>query len=236
LNISENKNTIILLSVKPILNPAAVREYQNLASNYSVYLNTLLYSNWIEILSEFKEYYNVIYFLNESDKNHLPKYFLPEDASVIFYDYKIPFSLHDYLLKFNPASNSKTLILFSNGIGLNKKDIFRIFNLIQSDEPSVVIGKTERDQLFFVCTFGIDKDLIDPILESDRYYSRYLSSISSMDIFINTMDNFLSINNFEDIKKLYIELSKKESLSYCSPKMHESFNDLFIEYKDLLNV
>ena len=63
-----------------------------------------------------------------------------------------------------------------------------------------------------------------------------LSLISSKDIFIHTLDNFLSINDFEDIKKLYIELSKKESLSYCSQNMHESFNDLFIEYKELLNV
>lgn len=218
------------------MNLIEVREYQNLTSNYSVYLNTLLYSNWLEILSELKEHYDIIYFLHETDKDHLPKYFLPENATTIFYDNKIHINLHDSLLKFISANNSKTLILFSNSIGINNKDINRIFNLLQSDEPSIVLGKTEKDQLIFICSFGIDKELIDPILESDRDYGKYLTSISRKDIFINTMDNFLSINDFEDIKKLYIELSKKESLSYCSSKMHESFNDLFIEYKDLLNV
>jgi len=236
LNNAEDKNKIILFSDKPILNPAEVIEYQNLASNYSIYLNTLLYSNWIEILSEFKEYYDVIFFMNEKDKNHLPKYFLPEDTNAKFYDTKIPNSLHESLLKITSAKNEKTLILFSNAIGINNQDIIRIFNLLQSDEPSVVIGKTGKDQLIFICTTGIDKHLVDPILKSDRNYSRYLVSISGKDIFINTMNDFLSINDFEDIKKLYIELSKKESLSYCSSKMHERFNDLFIEYKDLLNV
>ena len=233
---TENKNTIILFSDKPILNLNEVREYQNLTSNYSVYLNTLLYSNWIEILSEINEDYDIIYFLHESDKDHLPKYFLPDKANIRFYNNKISLSLHDSFLKFLSVNNSKTLILFSNVIGINKKDINRIFNLLQPDEPSVVIGKSGKDQLIFICTSGLDKDVIDPILESDRNYSKYLFLLNNRDLFINTMENFMSINDFEDFKKLYIELSKKESLSYCSPKMHESFNDLFIEYKDLLNV
>ena len=78
--------------------------------------------------------------------------------------------------------------------------------------------------------------MVDHIFLAERKFGKFLSSISSKDIFIHSLDNILSINDFEDIKKLYIELSKKESLSYCSQKMHESFNDLFIEYKELLNV
>ncbi len=128
------------------------------------------------------------------------------------------------------------MILFYNSIGIKRNDILRAFNLIQSDEPSLVIGKSGQDKIVFTCTSGIDEDLLDPIFTTKRKYSKYLSSISNQDLFIHTLDNFLSIDDFEDIKKLYIELSKKESLSYCSPKMHESFNDLFIEYKELLNV
>ncbi|MGB5531077.1 MAG: hypothetical protein WBQ32_14015, partial [Ignavibacteriaceae bacterium] len=82
----------------------------------------------------------------------------------------------------------------------------------------------------------IERVLIDPLISSNRNFQNYLNFISSKDIFIHTLEGFISIDDFEDIKKLYIELSKKESLSYCSPKMHESFNDLFVEYKEKLNV
>jgi hypothetical protein len=78
--------------------------------------------------------------------------------------------------------------------------------------------------------------LINPLFTNNRKYSDYLKAISNKDFFIHTLEGFFSVDDFEDIKKLYIELSKKESLSYCSQKMHESFNDLFIEYKELLNV
>ncbi len=92
----------------------------------------------------------------------------------------------------------------------------------------MVIGKSSQDKIVLTCSYGVDKDLIDPILlQIEEYTVNILNSISSKDIFIHTLDDFLSIDDFEDIKKLYIELSKKESLSYCSQKMHESFNDLF---------
>jgi hypothetical protein len=232
---SENKNSVIIISEKPILNPAVTKEYPNLSVNYSGYLNTLLYSNWVELLSSLNKQYRIIHFLDKYDKEYLPKYFIPENTTVIFYDQTQLKKISEQIIKYTPSINTKNLILFSNSIGLNQNDIIRIFNLVQSDEPSIVIGKSWKDQIIFVCTLGIDDDLIDPILTSNRTYSQYLTEIGIKDIFINTLDNFLSINDFEDIKKLYIELSKKESLSYCSQKTHESFNDLFIEYKELLN-
>ena len=137
--------------------------------------------------------------------------------------------------KYTSGNTSKTLLLFYNSLGLTQDDINRVFDLIQSDEPSIVIGKSVRDQIVFICTSGNDLNLIDQLFQAERKYNKYLKSISNKDIFIHTLENFLAINDFEDIKKLYIELSKKESLSYCSQKIHESFNDLFIEYKELLN-
>ena len=41
-------------------------------------------------------------------------------------------------------------------------------------------------------------------------------------------------SDIQDFKTLYKELSKKESLIYCSQNMHEKFTHLFIEYKELL--
>jgi hypothetical protein len=235
LNNTTNKNSIIVIAETAILNPIEIDVYQNLSVNYSVFLNTLLFSNWVEILSEIRNDFEIITFLNEKDKEFLPKYFLPFDTKTIFYNQSQLSDLTNYIVGNTLSGSLKNMILFYNSIGMNRNDISRAFNLIQSDEPSMVIGKSNQDRIVFTCTSGVDQDLIDPIFMTKRKYSKYLSSISSKDLFIHTLDNFLLIDDFEDIKKLYIELSKKESLSYCSQKMHESFNDLFIEYKDLLN-
>lgn len=236
MNNVENKNSIIIIADNPILNPAKTLVYQNLSVNYSVYLNTLLFSNWVELLTPVKDQFGIIYFVDKNDEDYLPKYFIPENTAAIFYDREQLRKFSEQIVKYSSGSNSKILILFNNSIGLTGKDITRIFNLIQSDEQSIVIGKSAKDQIVFICISGTDIDLVDHIFLAERKFNKFLSSINSKDIFIHSLDNILSINDFEDIKKLYIELSKKESLSYCSQKMHESFNDLFIEYKELLNV
>jgi hypothetical protein len=237
LNNIPNKNSVIIVADSPIINPKKIKSYQNLSVNYSVYLNTLLYSNWLEIFSDIKEQVEIFTLLNEKDLEYIPKYFLPDEAHTIIYKEPQLTNLSEYLFK-QPLfiNNSKTLVLFYNSIGLRQSDILRIFSLIQTDEPTIVIGKSVPDKIILACSLGLDKDLIDSIIITGRKYDSFLNFISSKDIFIHTLDGFLSIDNFGDIKKLYIELSKKESLSYCSQKMHENFNDLFIEYKDLLNV
>jgi hypothetical protein len=236
LSSTPNKNSVIIIADSPIINPKEIKSYANLSVNYSVYLNTLLFSNWLEIFSNIKEQVDIFTLLNEKDMEYIPKYFLPDEAHTITYNEPQLTKLSEYLLKQPLSTNSKTLVLFYNSIGLRQTDILRIFNLIQTEEPTIVIGKSVPDKIILACSYGLDKDLIDPIIITKRKYDSFLNFISGKDIFIHTLDGFLSIDNFEDIKKLYIELSKKESLSYCSQKMHENFNDLFIEYKELLNV
>jgi len=235
LNNPENSNSIIVIADNPILNPEMTKEYQNLSVSYSVYLNTLLFSNWEEILSTLKAQFDIFYFLDKNDEEYLPKYLIPKNSNPIFYNQLNLKKFSQHIGKYAYGNTSKTLLLFYNSLGLTQYDIIRVFNLIQSDEPSIVIGKSIKDKIVFICTSGIDQNLIDQIFQAERKFSRYLKSISNKDIFIHTLENFLAINDFEDIKKLYIELSKKESLSYCNQKIHEGFNDLFIEYKEILN-
>jgi hypothetical protein len=235
LNNAQNKNSVIIVADSPIINPKVIKSYPNLSVNYSVYLNTLLYSNWLEIFSGLNEQVEIYTLLCERDVEYIPKYFLPQGTHLISYNEPQLRALSEHLLNQPLSLNSKTLVLFYNSIGLKPNDIFRIFDLLLTDEPSIVIGKSVNNKIVFTCTNGLDRELIDPIVSVKKNYNDYLSLISSKDIFIHALDGFTSIDSFEDIKKLYIELSKKESLSYCSQKMHESFNDLFIEYKELLN-
>ncbi len=236
MNNTENKNSIIIIAESAILNPTEINVYQNLSVNYSVFLNTLLFSNWVEILTGIRDEFEIITFLDERDKEFLPKYFLPSGIKTIFYSQSQLPDLTDFVIKNIPSDNMKNMVLFYNSIGITKQDMLRAFNLIQSDEPSIIIGKSGQDKIVFTCTSGIDADIFHPIFQAERKFSKYLNLTSNKDLFFHALDNFLSIDDFEDVKKLYIELSKKESLSYCSQKMHESFNDLFIEYKEFLNV
>ena len=108
-------------------------------------------------------------------------------------------------------------------------------NSFEADDQSIVIGKSVNELIAFLgMNIAYEKILKNFFLENITY-NKFLNKLSKEDIFIQTIDNFLSIVNFSDVKKLYIELSKKDSLSFCSESMHERFNDLFVEYKDLLN-
>jgi len=235
LSIAPNKNSVIIVADSPIINPGEITAYANLSVNYSIYLNTLLFSNWFEIFLNIKKQVEIYTLFNELDVQYIPKYFLPVEAQTITYNETHLTSLTEHILKRPSSLSSKTLVLFYSSIGLKPDDILRIFSLPHADEPSIVIGKSVNNKIVLACTNGLDRELIDPIITSKKNYDDYLSLISNKDIFIHTFDGLLSVENFEDIKKLYIELSKKESLSYCSQKMHENFNDLFIEYKELLN-
>lgn len=230
------KDSILLLADSPILNPKEIVPYYNLSTNYSVYLNTLLFSNWIDLLSESDNQVELFTLLNERDKEYLPKYLLPTGANSVFYKEDIDVNLTEIIYNHSSHLDSKTIIVYFNSIGLKLNEIFRAFSLVTTDEPSLVIGKSDSHKINCVCAKNIESELFSLLIKSKRCYDKYLGLISYKDYFLHPIRNFLSIDEFEDIKKLYIELSKKESLSYCSQKMHESFNDLFIEYKELLNV
>lgn len=231
-----NKSTIILVATSAILNSGKIIPYKNLSVNYSVYLNTLLYSNWMEIFESLREQYEIYSILNDLDREYLPKYFLHPMIQHLFFEETEIENLIPLLGKKFSVVNSKTMVLFYNSIGIKPSDFSRIFNLVQTEDPSVVIGKSSGGAVALVCTYGLDKDVFEPLFRFHKNYDIYLNHLSNKDVFVHTLDNFLLVDNFEDIKELYIELSKKESLSYCSQKMHESFNDLFIEYKEILNV
>ena len=230
-----NKKTVILLADLPILNPTIINPFQYLSIEYSIYLNSLLFTNWIEIVNSVSADIYPVIILSAKDQEYIPKSFLPDNFKKLFYKGSKLDNIQKDLIKLPIVNDSKILIIFYNSIGLKQSDISRIFNLVHSEDTSLVIGKSNRNKVILTCSYEIDKELIDPLFSTKRNFQNYLNFISSKDIFIHTLEGYFSIDDFEDIKKLYIELSKKESLSYCNPNMHESFNDLFVEYKDKLN-
>lgn len=229
-----NKHSIIVLCEPPIFNPTMVNPFHNLNIQYSVYLNTLVISNWIETFSK-SDNFNISILINEVDEEFIPHNLIPTHCKIISHTGLEKIGNSESIFNEGTDNNVKLLILYFNTVGMKGSDIQRAFELVSQEEASIVIGKSNKDKLVFNCSFSNDVEIIDSFLNSERDYNIYLNKISNRDFFIHTFNRFLSIDNFEDIKNLYVELSKKESLAYCSQKMHENFNDLFIEYKDLLN-
>jgi hypothetical protein len=230
-----NKDIVIIFASSLIFNPTEVKIMSNLSLKYSIYLNSLLTSNWIENLTGSENNFELITLFNEKDKEFIPKNFFPPEIKKAFYTEAQLKNLDENILGKLQLDSLKIIVLFHNSIGLNKNDILRMFSLVHPDEASVVVAKSKRDKIILTCLYGFDNRLFESLLTFNQDYISVLNQLTNRDILIHTLDGYLSIDDFEDIKKLYIELSKKESLSYCSPTLHERFNDLFIEYKDLLN-
>lgn len=174
--------------------------------------------------------------LSDKDKEYLPKNFLPEEFQLLFYSDLHFTHFSENFFKQDDIPSSKAFIIFYNTIGLKQNDFLRVTNLIPAEEASVVILKSKRGKVALTCSNVLEPELFNSLLYFNRDYNKFLNQISGKDILIHTLEGIISIDDFEDLKMLYFELSKKESLSYCSKKIHESFNDLFVEYKELLNV
>jgi hypothetical protein len=230
-----NKNSIFLLAHKPILNPERIKVFEKLNVYYSVYLNSLLYLNWIEMFSSIKTNFDFYFVLNKEDKDFIPKNFIPDYGTVILLESGMSNFLKTIVKNIRQVNYTKQIYIFYNSIRVAKEDVTKTFNLLSIDDQSIVIGKSENELIAFLGTNTADENILNDLFLENITYNKLLNKLSKVDIFIQTIDNFLTLNNFNDVKKLYIELSKKESLSFCSENMHERFNDLFIEYKDLLN-
>ena len=98
----------------------------------------------------------------------------------------------------------------------------------------VVIGKTLKGRVSLIGFNYVNNELIKEINWNNIEFENLLHKVTKYDNFVYVWENSLLINSGEDFKLLYSELSKKESLEYCSQQMHEKFTQIFIEYKELL--
>ena len=126
------------------------------------------------------------------------------------------------------------LILFADIINLRPSDIEQCFNLLTVDANSLVASKSYDGIIQLLGFKQYNKDLINHLIDSSNIMDKFLSYSKSCDYLVNILKDVMVVNNNQDFKKLYFELSQKSSLEYCSEKMHERFTHLFIEYKELL--
>ena len=231
---NRSNSCVSLIPLSPIFNTEIVPVFETMNPGDSSLLKSILYENYIEVLNEIREHLSIIFCLDTKDKKNLPPDIKDNFNDIIWIDtaainVEIK-NLNDKYCK-NFHNN---LIIFSHSIGASSEDIKKMFSFLEMDDESVLIGRDNDERIALMGYNTYNEELMGDISEDRNFYNDMLIKAGKYENFVHTLNNFMIIDNQIDFKKLYAELSKKESLNYCSQKMHEKFTHLFIEYKDLL--
>jgi len=228
------QNAIYIIPLFSLSQRSNVDSFKQFSDDDLSYLKATLYLNLLENVNQRKDKVDIIKVLDNSDKDFFSNEFDDESTKTIFYNVDNLKTLMKELLNKDFISHKNNLLIFSDAIDIRPVDIDKYFNLLSMDDKSLVIV-TSKDGKIKVFGFNsYSEDLIKFISDSDFMMDKFLSYNKSCEYFVNTVNEVLAINNIEDFKKLYTELSLKSSWDYCSQQMHERFTHLFVEYKDLL--
>jgi hypothetical protein len=225
---------IYVTAMMPVFNEKIVTPLGKLDANHTSQLYSNLFLNHKENLDRILNHTSITYCFNNNDRNHLPEQFTKEHLINIFSDTDNSYqNIKNIADKFFSLSNIN-LIVFANSIGYSTSDLNKILDLLTIESDAVVIGKSINGGVSFIGFNYINQDLIKDIHWSNIQFDNLLHKVNRFDNFVYVWENSLIVNSGKDFKLLYSELSRKESLEYCSQQMHEKFTHIFIEYKDLL--
>jgi hypothetical protein len=228
-------NCIYVLSLHPIFNSEVAPKFEKLSLWDSNLLYSHLLANFIEVFTNTELKFELVFCLNERDEDYIPGNFFPDDSIVFIKTSENKDSHLEQLGKDYFSSFENNILIRSDVIGISNKTIQKIFNLLAIEDDVLVIGKSINKKVALLGFNNLETNLLGEMFSNTLEYDNFLIEAGKSDLFLNTLNGFQLIENFIDFKNLYIELSKKESLAYCSQQMHERFTNLFIEYKDLLN-
>lgn len=226
-------SAIYFFSTDPLFNKEAAPSFETFNKENSVFLYQTLILNHRENIKDIQEKIKIIYCFDETDKDLLPRELNSTNQELFLGNTKDSFDFLKKLAERYFSSFNKNLIIFSNSIGESEETISKALDLISIDDDAAVIGKTNNDNVAFV-GFNTFQPEIFSNINFDLSFDRVLRYMNKYDNFVHVLGNFMKIDTIDDFRILYHELSKKESLAYCSQHIHERFTNLFIEYKDLL--
>ena len=225
---------IYIVSMMPIFDEKSVSPLGELDKNNTSQLYTDLILNHKENLDKIANNTSINYCFDEQDRNYLPDIFRKENAKCIFNNSETPYQHIKNIVDKNFNLASINLIIFANSIGFSSLELKRILDLLTIESDAVIIGKSINDRVSFIGFNNVSQKLINDIHWDGLKFDSLLHKVNKFDNFVYVWENSLVVNSGKDFKLLYSELSKKESLEYCSQQMHEKFTHIFIEYKDIL--
>ena len=129
---------------------------------------------------------------------------------------------------------SKFIFILADTMGISPTDIKKAEDLISSDDNSLVISKSENNDICYTAFNKYDNNLISILLDTKTNYDYLLTKIKTEKFFIHIIGGHFRVNSFSNFKLLYNKLSHKDSFSYCSQYIHEKLTNLFIEYRDYI--
>ena len=227
-------SSVYLFPLHSIFNSEHIPAFESFDAEHSALLYSALTENYKEIFDTFEGKINSVLVFDDKDRDFLPDQLKNENLNLFFGDTGNKKQILKNLSDKYFSHYSNNLLIFANSICLAPNDIQQALNLLSMNDEAVVIGKTAAGGITFLGFNTFNNDLFGEIDWDNIDYNNFLLYTSKHENFLHVIDNFLVVRNIEDFKNLYKELSKKESLSYCSQNMHEKFTQLFIEYKDLL--
>jgi hypothetical protein len=208
--------------------------FKQLSDKDYSFLKSTLYLNLLDNVNQRKDKVDIIKVLDISDKDILQTELNDESGRTIFCNIKNLKPLLKDLSSKEFLSHKNNMIFLADVIDIRPVDIDKYFTLLNMDDKALVIATSNEKRIKVFGFNSFSDELIKYISDSDFMMDKFLSYNKSCEYFINTVNEVLSINNTEDFKKLYAELSLKRSWDYCTQQMHERFTHLFVEYKDLL--
>ncbi len=229
----KSNSTIFLLAVSTIYNKELISKFECFNIDYSHSLFSSLLMNHKEILEQTGSL-NLVFCFDEKDKEFIPGEILGGNAEILFGNTGNKPEFLKMMSDRYFGMSTNNLLIFSNSIGYTKNDIQKAFDLLAIEDEAIVIGKAGSHNIAFIGFNSFNQDLFLDIAWDELNYDHLLSKVSKHENYLHVMGNFMSISKIEDFRNLYVELSRKESLSYCSQAVHERFTNLFIEYKELL--
>ena len=198
------------------------------------FLFETLYLNILENLIGKQAKIDIYCIWDENRKDNLPDEFKNSNYNIVFSDVSKKKLILERLSSKEFLSHKNNLIIFSDAIDIRPSDYEQYFNLLNIEDESLVIAKDKENNIAVLGFNNYSEEIIGSLVLSGFDYNNFLIRIKSCEHFMHIVNDVLLVRSINHFKRLYLELSQKRSIEYCSQRMHERFTHLFVEYKDLL--
>lgn len=231
-----NETCIYLIPPQPIFQMKQIKAIKPISKKFSAYVNELLYLNNLLILDQIQSSTVItpVFYASDEDLISEKMKALIVDDEPCFFKEKKPFNVLLSLHNQKIMSATNHLYIFSNSLGLSAETIEYLINLLNQEDEIFVLSKTSDERIAAFGYNDLGKKALKPLLAGNADYASILKKICSLDILFYELNKQYKLENFDDLKLLYDVLSKKESKAYFTEEIHEKFNDVFIEYKEIL--
>lgn len=229
-----NTNAAYIIPPFPFSKIKSADITENLKFEDAIDLFSNLYLNLIENLNKPACKFDLICLFYSDDENFLESELKSLNLTIEYIKITNPGKALDSLSEKYFSRYKNNVILKSNLMGINSDEVDKLINLLNIDDETLLVSKDSKGEIILLGFNRFSDKIFNDLIKSKFKYDEFLYLLNPTTHFVQIGNEYLSVNDLNDFKELYRDLSKKKSIEYCSQEMHERFTNLFIEYKDLL--